>query len=171
MLCQAFNAPLGAVPVICPSRAHANHHFSGGFNFIWYESEQNSNINQKANSGNINNHLNWINDTTSRDIFLNGVGDLAEYKTEVIRTFTIFFNDGRKLEHLKRMFNKADMNTKIDIYSSAISLRWAWNFFLSAVVPEPSMLYNNENIQRDKDRINKNYKLIFNENTYTIQSL
>jgi len=34
MRCQAFNAPLGVEPVICPSRASANHHFSGGFDFL-----------------------------------------------------------------------------------------------------------------------------------------
>lgn len=44
-----------------------------------------------------------------------------------------FFNDEQKIVELKRLFNEAEMNTKIDMYSSAISLRWAWNFFLSSV--------------------------------------
>ena len=33
MRCQTFNAPLGVKPVIGPSRACANHHFSGGFDW------------------------------------------------------------------------------------------------------------------------------------------
>lgn len=40
MLCQAFNAPLGAEPVTRPSRAHANHHFSGGFDYIGSQAAQ-----------------------------------------------------------------------------------------------------------------------------------
>ena len=35
MRCQTFNAPLGVKPVIGPSRACANHHFSGGYDWCF----------------------------------------------------------------------------------------------------------------------------------------
>ena len=36
-----FNAPLGVKPVVGPSRACANHHFSGGYDYASKKSAQN----------------------------------------------------------------------------------------------------------------------------------